>query len=46
MVRKVKNFVEGYWEVLDRVRTKAYLMKNNKEFYETASKGYQTMVVK
>lgn len=45
-VRKVKNFVEGYWEVLDRVKVKAWKMKHDPEFFKTATEGYKQLVVK
>lgn len=46
LTRKIKNFVEGYWETLDRIRTRVYMLKHNKEFYQNAVKGYRQMVVK
>lgn len=46
MVRKIKNYKEGYWDALDFIRTRVYLMKNNKEFNEKATRAYQQMVVK
>ena len=46
MTRKIKNYVEGYWDALDTVQTRAWLMQNNKEFNETATKRYQTVVIK
>lgn len=46
MIRKTKNFVEGYFDSLDTIRTRTFLMKHNKEFNETATKRYQTVVIK
>jgi hypothetical protein len=46
LTRKIKNFVEGYWESLDRLRTNVYLLKNNKEHRENSIKRYSTFVVK
>jgi len=46
LTRKIKNYVEGYWDSIDRIRTRVYLLKNNKEFNEQASKAYQEFVVK
>ena len=43
---KVKNFVEGYWEVLDRLRTMIYQFRHDREFYETARRGYSQMRVR
>lgn len=46
MTRKIKNFVEGYWDSLDVILTRVYMFKNDDEFYQTAKKAYQQMVVK
>lgn len=46
MIRKIKNFVEGYWDNIDRLKTKIYMLKNNKEFREEATKAYRQVVVK
>ncbi len=46
LTRKIKNFVEGYWEVLDRIKTNIYMIKNNKEHRKLAIQRYQTFYVK
>jgi hypothetical protein len=46
LTRKIKNFVEGYWEAVDRIRTRVYMVKNDKEFNENAGKAYQQMRVR
>lgn len=46
LTRKIKNFVEGYWEALDAVRTRVWLMKNNKGFNDSAKRAYRQMYVK
>lgn len=46
LIRKLKNFVEGYWDNMDRLKTKVYMMKNNAEFRSEAQKAYAEMVVK
>ena len=46
LTRKIKNFVEGYWESLDKIKTRIYMLKNNKEFRENAVRGYRTIKVK
>lgn len=45
LTNKIKNFVEGYWDSIGSLTTRVYQMKNDKEFYKTATKGYQTMRV-
>ena len=46
LTRMIKNFIEGYWESLDRIRTKAYLMKHDKTFHDEATRGYRKVVIK
>lgn len=46
LIRKIKNFVEGYWDNLDKIKTRIYQMKHSKEFYKSATEGYRTMRVK
>lgn len=46
LTRKIKNYVEGYWESLDRIKTRVYMMRHNREFNEMATKRYSTFVVK
>lgn len=44
--RKIKNFVEGYTDAMDTLRTRLYMLKNNREFRENATKAYRTIRVK
>ena len=46
LIRKTKNFVEGYWDSLDRIRTRVWMMRHDKEFNTTATRRYETVVVK
>ena len=46
ITRKVKNYIEGYWDSLDRIRTRCYLMRNDKEFAANAEKAYSQVVIK
>lgn len=46
ITRKVKNFVEGYVDSIDTVRTRVFMMRNNKEFHDNATKAYQEMRIK
>ncbi len=46
ITRKVKNYTEGYWDSIDRIKTRVYMLKNDQEFYETARKAYQQFVIK
>lgn len=46
VTRKIKNYVEGYWDSLDTIRTRVYMMKNNDEFRQRAFDAYKQMVVR
>lgn len=46
ITRKIKNYVEGYWDSIDSIRTRLYLLKNDDEFRNNAQKAYQQFVVK
>lgn len=43
---RLKNFREGYVETLDMLRTRTYMVKHNKEFYERARQGYSQLRIK
>ena len=45
LTRKIKNYVEGFWDSMDRVRTRVYMMKHDKEFNKTATDRYKTVVI-
>ena len=46
ITRKIKNYVEGYWDSIDTVRTRLYMYKHDKEFNNKANERYKTLVVK
>ena len=46
LTRKLKNFVEGYWDSISKMRTRVWMLRHDKEFNEVTSKGYQQLVVK
>jgi len=46
LTRKIKNFVEGYWDSLDAIRTRVWLLRHDKEYNQNASKAYSQMVIK
>lgn len=45
-IRKVKNYKEGYWDSIDRIKTRVYMMRHDKEFHNNAKKRYQQFIVK
>lgn len=46
LTRNIKNFVEGYWDSLDTMRTRVWMMKHDKEFNEKSTKAYQQVTIK
>lgn len=46
LTRKIKNYVEGYFDALDVIRTRVYMMKNDKEYNEKAKSAYKQHIVK
>lgn len=46
LTRNIKNFVEGYWESLDVVRTRVYMMRTSQEYLERAQNSYKQFHVK
>ena len=46
ITRKIKNYVEGYHDSIDNIRTRVWMMRNDKEFNEEATKAYRTLTVK
>lgn len=45
-VRNIKNYVEGYWDSIDTIRTRAWMMRNDSEFNKNSTERYRTLVVK
>lgn len=46
LTRKLKNYVEGYYDAMETVRKKVQLMRNNKKFYEEARQAYKQIRIK
>ena len=44
--RKVKNYVEGYFDTLDIMRTRNWMFRNDKAFRKEATQAYRKVVVK
>lgn len=44
--RKLKNYVEGYYEAFDAIRTRSWLMKFDKEYNRLAHEAYAYHVIK
>lgn len=46
LTRKIKNYVEGYWDALDRIRTAVYMIKHDHEYAKMAVQKYSTVVIR
>lgn len=46
LTRKIKNFVEGYWEMMDHLKTRLYMVRNNTEYRNMCIQQYKQMVIK
>ena len=46
LIRKIKNYVEGYWDSINKIKRRIYLFKNNQEFYQRSINAYKQIKVK
>lgn len=46
LTRKVKNYVEGYVDSINKIKKRVWLFKNDAEHYKQAKRAYSTMKVK
>jgi len=46
ITRKIKNYKEGYWDALDTIKTRVYMMRHSKEFYDNAEKAYKQVAIR
>lgn len=46
LTRQIKNFVEGYWDNLDKIRTNMYMIKHSAEHRKNAESAYRQFYVK
>ena len=46
LIQKIKNFKEGYFDTIEHIKTRVYMLKNNSDFRKEAQGAYQTLVVK
>ena len=46
LTRNVKNFVEGYYDSIDRITRRLYMLRNDSEFFKEATKAYQQVTIK
>lgn len=45
-VRRIKNFVEGYYDSIGTIRRRFYQLRNDREFFERSHNAYKQAVVK
>ena len=46
LTRQIKNFVEGYYDSIDKLRTNIYQLKHSHEHLSAAQKAYRQFYVK
>lgn len=46
LIQKIKNFKEGYYDSIDKLRTNVYMLKNNAEHRKEAQEAYNQFIVK
>lgn len=46
ITRKIKNYKEGYWDSLDRIKTRVWMLRHDKEFNRTIENKYKQFVVR
>lgn len=46
LTRKIKNFVEGYYDLRAQFKTRIYMLKNDQEFRKTSQDAYKTLYVR
>ena len=46
LTRQIKNFVEGYYDSINTIRTRIYMLKNDYEFRNNAQKAFRSFYVK
>ena len=46
LTRKIKNFVEGYVDSMNKIKKRVWLFKNDDEHYKQAKRAYAQMKVK
>lgn len=46
LIQKVKNFKEGYYDSIDKIKTRVFMFKNNDEFYQEAKNAYKQMYIR
>lgn len=45
-VRNIKNYKEGFWDSMETIKKRVYMLKNDKEFRKEATGAYRRVVVK
>ena len=46
LTMKIKNFREGYFDALNTIKRRVYLMRNQREFYERSKRAYKQVRIK
>lgn len=46
LIRKIKNYIEGYRDAMEHIKVRVFQHRHDHEFNENARKAYQQFVVK
>lgn len=46
LIRKIKNYIEGYRDSIKTIKTRIYMLRNNNEFYKRSEGAYRQMIIK
>ena len=46
LVRRIKNFIEGYWDSIRRLERRVFLLRHDREFYERSVNAYKHVELK
>jgi hypothetical protein len=46
LIRTIKNYVEGYYDSIDTIKTRVYMLRNDKEFAERSHNAYKQVYIK
>lgn len=46
LIKTIKNYIEGYRDSIDKIRTRAWMLLHDKEFHERSERAYRKMELK
>ncbi len=46
LIRKIKNYKEGYWDAILRIKRRLWMLRTDDEFYNNSVDLYKNLIVK